>query len=499
MRWKRLPILFVPLMLAACATGLQGQEDTPAPARPTSVVLFISDGASFETWNLAGYWARGQRDGAPWSDWPVRLGMTTFSLNTSTTPTMNDTPEVGYDPILAWSPEPVPPDETPFPPVMPGAPAMVYPAPFAGYQWVRRDVPDSASGGTTLATGLKTFNNAIATDNFGQNLTSVTEDAKRAGLSTGVVTSVPFSHATPAVFGSNSIWRDDYHGIAHQMIFGNRLDVIVGAGNPDYDHDGRKRETPDFSWVGQQDWAALLAGETPRVIFQSAAEIEALADGRMPSPDRWIAVPKVGATLQLLRSAAVAGTDSTNPSGIAFTRILPDLATLSRAALNRLGQDPDGFFLMIEGGAVDWAAHANKTGLLIEEQLDFEAAVAATVDWLRDSGRLDSTLLIVATDHGNGLPLGTDSDTVAWQPVKNRGKGKLPEVRWHTNNHTNENTRLWATGPGSECLSSFIVGVDPGLRDIVGHNADGHYIDNTAIAPVIRAAIEQRPCPVPAD
>jgi len=486
-------------MLAACATGLQGQADTPAPTRPTSVVLFISDGASFETWNLAGYWARGERDGAPWSDWPARFGMTTFSLNTSTTPTMNDAPTVGYDAILAWSPEPAPADETPFPPVMPGAPTMVYPSPVAGYQWVRRDFPDSAAGGTTLATGAKTFNNAIAVDNFGQNLTSVTEDAKRAGLSTGVVTSVPFSHATPAVFGSNSIWRDDYHGIAHQMIFGNRLDVIVGAGNPDYDHDGRKRETPDFSWIGPEDWAALLAGETPRAIFQSVAEIEALADGRMPSPDRWIAVPQVGATLQLLRSAAVAGTDSAKPSGIAFTPNLPDLPTLSRAALNRLGQDPDGFFLMIEGGAVDWAAHANQTGLIVEEQLDFEAAVASTVDWLRDRGRLDSTLLIVATDHGNGLPLGTDSDTVAWQPVKNRGKGNLPEVRWHTNNHTNENTRLWATGPGSECLSSFIVGVDPGLRDIVGHNADGHYIDNTAIAPVIRAAIEQRPCPVPAD
>ncbi len=488
---KRPSILVVPLMLAGCATGPQGQEDATSPIRSTSVVLFISDGASFETWNLAGYWARGERDGAPWSDWPVRLGMTTFSLNTSTAPTMNGTAEVGYDSTLAWSPEPVPPDETLFPPVMPGAPAMVYPSPFAGYQWVRRDFPDSASGGTTLATGVKTFNNAISVDNFGQNLTSVTEDAKRAGLSTGVVTSVPFSHATPAVFGANTISRDDYHGIAHQMIFGNRLDVIVGAGNPDYDHDGRKRETPDFSWVGPEDWAALLAGKTHRALFQSAAEIEALADGRMPSPDRWIAVPEVSATLQLLRSASVAGTDSANPSGMAFTPHLPNLPTLVRAALNRLGQDPDGFFLMIEGGAVDWAAHANQTGLLIEEQLDFEAAVAATVDWLREHDRLDSTLLIVVTDHGNGLPLGADSDTVAWQPVENRGKGKLPEVRWHTNNHTNENTRLWATGPGSERLSSFIVGVDPGLRDIVGHNEDGLYIDNSAIAPVIRGAIRK--------
>lgn len=520
---KRLACLFVSLMLGACAAGVQRQEHAPAPAGPTSVVLFVSDGASFETWNLAGYWARGERDGAPWSEWPVKLGMTTFPLNTSTTPTMDDVAMVGYDPVLAWSPEPAPPDETLFPPVMPGTPAKVFPAPFAGYQWVRRDIPDSAAGGTALATGVKTFNNAISVDNFGQNLTSVTEEAKRAGLSTGVVTSVPFSHATPAVFGANTIARDDYRGIAHQMIFGNRLDVIAGAGNPDYDHDGRKRETPDFSWVGPEDWAALLAGrvppaifqehrsagapagrlpqagEKPRAIFQSTTEIEALADGRMPSPDRWIAVPKVGATLQLLRSAAVAGTDGANPSGIAFTPDLPDLATLARAALNRLGQDPDGFFLMIEGGAVDWAAHANRTGLLVEEQLDFEAAVAATVDWLRERDRLDSTLLIVATDHGNGLPLGIDSDSIAWQPVENRGKGKLPEVRWHTNDHTNENTRLWATGPRSECLWSFVAGVDPGLRDIVGHNADGRYIDNTAIAPVIRAAIEQGPCPVPGE
>ena len=64
-------------------------------------------------------------------------------------------------------------------------------------------------------------------------------------------------------------------------------------------------------------------------------------------------------------------------------------------------------------------------------------------------------------------------------------------------NHTNEVTRLWATGPRSECLPAFVVGVDPGLRDIIGHNEDGRYIDTTAIAPVIRAAIEGRPCPVP--
>jgi alkaline phosphatase len=83
---------------------------------------------------------------------------------------------------------------------------------------------------------------------------------------------------------------------------------------------------------------------------------------------------------------------------------------------------------MVEGGAVEWAAHANGTGRIIEEQLDFEATVAATLDWLRACSMLERTLVIVLTDHGNGLPLGPDSDRIAWQPVENRGKGRLPGV-----------------------------------------------------------------------
>ncbi|GAA0310722.1 alkaline phosphatase [Rhodovulum strictum] len=494
---RRFQFLCLSAMAAALATVAPAEE--AASGAPVSVILFISDGASYETWNMAGYWARGERDGAPWSDWPVRLGMTTFPLNTATMPTMDDVARKGYDPALAWSAEAVAPDETIFAPVFPGAPAMVYPSPVAGYRWVRQGFTDSAAGGTALATGVKTFNNAIAVDNFGLPLAIVTEDAKRAGLSTGVVTSVPFNHATPAAFGANSLIRDDNHGIAHQMIFGYRLDVIAGAGNPAFDESGRRREMLDFTWVSAEDWTTLLTGAAPRALFQSAEEVAALAEGTLAAPERWIAVPEVGATLQMLRDPMVVGEDAANPSGAAFIPGLPDLATLTRAALNSVGQNPEGFFLMVEGGAVDWAAHLNATGLLIEEQLDFEAAVAATLDWLDAEGRLDSTLLIVATDHGNGLPLGPDSDSVPWQPVPNQGPGVLPELRWHANDHTNEVTRLWATGPGAECLTGLVTGVDPGLRDIVGHNDDGRFIDNTAIAPVIRAAIAGSPCPEPGE
>lgn len=445
---------------------------------------------------MAGYWARGERDGAPWSDWPVRLGMTTFPLNTSRTPTMNATPMISYDPALAWSTEPAPPITTPQRPAFPGEPERLYPAPFAGYQYVKMNYTDSAAAGTALATGSKTYNSAIAVDNFGRNLSMVTEAAKRAGHMAGVAVSVPFSHATPAPFGANNPARDAYHDVGRQMIRSGRLDVVIGTGHPEFDDNGRPR-TPDFTFISPDDWEALKAGTAPLTLVQATADIVAIAEGRKAPPERFIALPQVGSTLQFRRDARVAGEDGSNPSGTAFTPGLPDLPTLTRAALNGLGRDGRSFFLMVEGGAVDWAAHANDTGRIIEEQLDFEAAVAATVEWLRARGRLGETLLIVLTDHGNGLPLGPDSDRIPWQPVENRGKGQLPGVRWHSGTHTNENTRLWATGPGSECLDRFVVGVDPGLRDIIRHNGDGRFIDNTAIEPVMQAVLEGRSCPTP--
>jgi alkaline phosphatase len=489
--------LFLGLAIALAASACTTVATTAAPkARPKSVVLFISDGASWETWNMAGYWARGERDGAPWSDWPVKLGMTTFPLNISRKPTMNATPTISYDPALAWSTDPAPPITTPQRPAFPGEPERLYPAPFAGYQYVKMNYTDSAAAGTALATGSKTYNNAIAVDNFGKNLSMVTEAARRAGHRTGVAVSVPFSHATPAPFGANNPARDDYHDIGRQMIRSGRLDVVIGTGHPEFDDNGRPR-TADFTFISPEDWAALKGGTAPLTLVQTKAEIAAIADGRMAPPERFIAIPQVGSTLQFRRDARLAGEDRSNPSGVAFTPGLPDLPMLTRAALNRLGQDGQSFFLMVEGGAVDWAAHANDTARLIEEQLDFEAAVAATIAWLRERGRLDDTLLIVLTDHGNGLPLGPDSDRIPWQPVENRGKGQLPGVRWHSGTHTNENTRLWATGPGSECLERFVVGVDPGLRDIIRHNADGRFIDNTAIEPVMQAVVEGRACPAP--
>jgi alkaline phosphatase len=67
---------------------------------------------------------------------------------------------------------------------------------------------------------------------------------------------------------------------------------------------------------------------------------------------------------------------------VPFTQSVPTLIEMTRAALNVLDNDPDGFLLMTEGGAVDWAAHAGQSGRLIEEQHDFDETVEAVVDWV---------------------------------------------------------------------------------------------------------------------
>ncbi|TVR99043.1 MAG: alkaline phosphatase [Rhodospirillales bacterium] len=474
---------------------VSGSLVMPAPANAhdhlppiaKNVILMVTDGASWGTWDMASYWEYGELGQQPYDSFPVKLGMTTYPLNNSNTPTGTGIPQISYEWSKAWDITPV--DTVDY---------RGNPNYFAGYEYIKVDWTDSAAAGTALATGHKSYNSAINFDDFGNPLRTIVHHAKELGRSTGSISSVPFSHATPAALGgAQNLRRNAYHEITNQMLSEGHLDVLMGGGHPWYNDNGELRGAPNYFWISEADWTAVESGATDWTLVTSKEDFEKIASSVDVPTGRVFGVPEVAATLQYNRSRdpAVLGADPSVPSGVAYLDTVPTLATMTRAALNILGQNPDGMYLHIEGGAVDWAAHANDTARIIEEQVDFNHSVKAVVDWVEMYSNWDETLLLVVTDHGNAIPMGPNSDTIPFEPVENRGQGELPGVKWHSGTHTNENTLMFAKGAGSYLLYNHIVGWDPGLRFILDFN-DGRYIDNTAIYFVMERALE--PVPLPA-
>lgn len=186
---------------------------------------------------------------------------------------------------------------------------------------------DSAAAGS--ATGVKTYNNAISYDNYGKPLQTITEVAKAYGKSTGVVTSVQFSHATPGAFATQNLTRKDLLGIAHTMLNNGDVDLIMGTGHPDHDGNGTDlnkltAEQCAANWacsnrydtISQADWTALKAqsqtvspDKPTWTLLENKADFELLANNNLRVRGPLIGIPKVRWTLQQGREAAVVGKD----------------------------------------------------------------------------------------------------------------------------------------------------------------------------------------------
>lgn len=464
------------------------------PVKPKNIILMISDGASDGAWDIGSYWENGKlaNNSAPYTELSTRFAMTTFPLSTSGMDSVcgDEVPQVSYDKDQVW-------DETTFT----SDPADKYQRPFAGYEYISKNVTDSAAAGTALATGHKTYNGAISVDHCGRPLESITHIAKVNGLSTGIITSVQFDHATPAVFGASNVSRNNYAEIGHNMLTDGNADLIMGAGHPQFDGDGKLREASDFNYkyVSDEDWTAINDGtlipagmDASWSLIDNLADFESLANNTASADvlaGPLFGLVPVGYTLQQGRSCT-AGKDDQIAFDCEMTATVPSLQTMTQGAINYLSQNEKGFFLMVEGGAVDWAAHANQTARIIEEQIDFTHSVSAVIAWVEENSNWDDTLLIVTTDHGNSYVLGGTSDQNAYAPVENPGKGVMPEVKYYSGDHTLELVRLYARGKGAETLSNFVTGHDEGYANHYNNfGASGDYVDNTNVFDLMKQAI----------
>ncbi len=427
-------------------------RDGPKP-RAKNVIVMISDGMGYNQLAASDYYQAGKLGAQPYERFGVRLAMSTYSYYSA------------YDASLAWG----------------------------TFEWVKSGATDSAAAATAMSTGVKTYDAAIGVDVNGARLYHVAERAEALGKSTGVVTTVEWSHATPAGFVAHNPSRNDYAGIGAEMINDSATDVIMGAGHPMFDDSGVALATAkSYKYVGgETTWNALLAGTAggdadgdgdadPFALIQTRDEFKALAKATR-TPARVCGTAQVHTTLQQGR----AGDTMADPFVVPLTTSVPTLKQMTKGALNVLDDNKKGFFLMVEGGAVDWACHANQPGRLIEEQIDFDKAVKAVIKWVNKNSDWNETLLIVTGDHETGLLWGPGSGVNAegvavWNPIVNNGEGKLPGMQFNSGDHTNSLIPFFARGATSRQLRIAATGADP---------VRGAYLDNTDIAKAIFSAM----------
>lgn len=507
--------------LALCMLSLVGMAAavpsvaTAAEVKAKNVIVMINDGAGWGAWDATADWQYGGREHTPYAGFPVKYAMTTYPLNASKKATHSDASLVNYDPQKAWDTSPNADKDLP----------------FKGYAYLATDPTDSAAAGTALASGTKTYNNAINVDNNGKPVSFVTLVAKEQGKATGVVTTVPFSHATPAAYGAQNASRNDYHAISHQMLTSGKLDLIMGTGLPGFNSNGTEcgklAKDESAAGCGDDSYTYLAKAEAdqltdgkltpagasqPWKVIRSTDEFAQLASGALRYEGPLLGSPNVApnGTLQQGRQAAIVGKDAATPSGDAYIRTVPTLKTMTEGAIQHLSKNANGFFVMVEGGATDWSAHTSNActgkgdwgnsynpncvgveyGRLIEETADFNNAVSSVIEWVEKNSSWDETLLIVTTDHDNGMPMGPDAQKTAFEAVTNKGKGNMPGISFRpTGNHSNALVPLWAKGAGAEAFASRVRGTDAGYAKYVGLN-DGKYVDNTDVFRVVKAALD---------
>jgi len=242
-------------------------------------------------------------------------------------------------------------------------------------------ITDSAASGTAIASGHKTINGRINRDKTDRiEFKTIAEMAKEMGMKVGIISNVPLNHATPACFYARVSHRQEYYEIAQQMIESG-FDFFGGGGI--HYPTGRR---------GLQADILELAGQKGYTVIQS--EKEFLALGEKNKEGRIIAVN------ENLTS------DDAMPYVIDMDERELSLVDYVDKSIELLDNEK-GFFIMVEGGKIDWAAHDHDTATVVKEIIAFDKAVLRAVRFYNE--RPDETLIVVTADHETGgMSLGSD-------------------------------------------------------------------------------------------
>jgi alkaline phosphatase len=250
-------------------------------------------------------------------------------------------------------------------------------------------IADSAPAATAMATGFKShtgFIGVLPDVNTMPGLSplpegyermpvaNLLEAAKLSGRSTGIISTSEIMHATPASFSAHDPSRKNYDSISEQQVY-QGIDVVLGGG------------TSFFTSEVRKDKEDLISEIKERYQFVTTlSELNSVKDGKV-----WGMFGEEALSYDFDRDK------NTEPS----------LADMTAKAIDLLKDDQDGFFLLVEGSKIDWAAHANDPIGMISDVLAFDKAVGVALEFAKADG---NTLVIAASDHGNsGLTIGNEN------------------------------------------------------------------------------------------
>lgn len=303
-------------------------------------------------------------------------------------------------------------------------------------------ITDSAAAGTALSTGSKTDNGMLGVDSDTTALESIAGKIHDAGYKVGISSTVGINHATPGAFYGHSASRSNYYDIAME-IPASGFEFFAGGGVIESTgEDGDKASVYDFieknGYViaeGMDEFHGMKASAGKMLLLQE--------DGRMKTELPYAIDMKDGDMTQ---------------------------ADLVKASIDFLYDGKgQGFFVMSEGGRIDWASHGNDTKAMILETLSLSDAVAEAIKFYNEHP--DETLIVVTADHETGgLTMSWESGyNVYFDKIENIGKSKdfasdeerremdeashAAHIGWTTGDHSGANVPVFAIGAGSSLFS----------------------------------------------
>ena len=226
------------------------------------------------------------------------------------------------------------------------------------------EVPDSAATATAIATGIKTENGMIAmvpVNGRDVSVMTLVELAQKLGKSTGIITTTRVTHATPAAFASHVPSRRMEPEIAVQLVESG-VDVIMGGGLRYFD-EALLEKAREYGYTVVFNRTQLLEVESGKILgLFSSSHIPYVLD-RDEYED------------------------------------VPSLVDMVAKAIDVLDDNPNGFFLMVEAGRIDHAAHSNDAASVAAETKELDDVVALALNYALSRG---DTLVVVTADHETG-------------------------------------------------------------------------------------------------